>query len=74
MKTSNLGLEPICIVVGSARINDICEKELQLIHEKGLRLGLNPQAVNEVLLKMNDFPNKMLPREMLISIFKTFHN
>lgn len=52
----------------------IDEKELYYIKNLGIRLGLNPLAVAEVLDTMYDYPNRVLPPEKLISIFRTFHN
>jgi len=52
----------------------IDEKELYYIKNIGMKLGLNPLAVAEVLDTMHEYPNKMLPPEKLISIFRTFHN
>ncbi len=50
------------------------EEELEYIKDLGMRMGLHPMATNEVLRIMNDFPNRIVPPEKLISIFKTFHN
>jgi hypothetical protein len=50
------------------------EKQLYLIKNLGIRMGLNPLAVAEVLDTMHKYPNMMLPPEKLISIFRTFHN
>ncbi len=49
-------------------------KQLNLIKDLGIRMGLNPSAVAEVLRIMTNYTNSMLPPEKLISIFKTFHN
>lgn len=48
--------------------------EIEYIKQAGIKLGLNPLATNEVLNKMNDFPNKIVPPDVLINIFKSFHN
>ncbi len=53
---------------------EIDEKELYNIKNLGMKLGLHPLAVAEVLEVMHEYPNKMLPPERLISIFQTFHN
>jgi uncharacterized tellurite resistance protein B-like protein len=50
------------------------EEELEYIKDLGIRMGLHPTATNEVLRIMNDFPNRIVPPEKLIAIFKTFHN
>lgn len=48
--------------------------ETQYIIEAGIRMGLNPLATNKVLEEMNDYPNKVIPTERLIEIFKLYHN
>lgn len=50
------------------------EDEIKYIKDLGMRMGLHPMATNEVLKVMNDFPNRIVPPEKLIAIFKTFHN
>jgi len=54
--------------------NIIDENELSYLRQLGIRMGLHPMASEEVLRIMNDFPNKIVPAEKLIQIFKTFHN
>jgi hypothetical protein len=54
--------------------NLIDENELSYLRQLGIRMGLHPMASDEVLRIMNDFPNKIVPTEKLIEIFKTFHN
>lgn len=53
---------------------DTNEKEISLIKNLGMRLGLNSLAIAEVLKVMHQFPNKVIPPDILISIFKTYHN
>lgn len=48
--------------------------ELNYVREAGIRMGLNPMATNEILRIMNDYPNKVVPTERLIEIFKLYHN
>ncbi len=50
------------------------EDEIKYIKDLGMRMGLHPMATNEVLKVMSDFPNRIVPPEKLIAIFKTFHN
>lgn len=52
----------------------IDEAEILYIKDLGMRMGLHPMATNEVLKVMNDYPNKVVPHEKLIQIFRTFHN
>lgn len=48
--------------------------ELDFLRDIGIRLGLNPMATNQVLTVMNDYPNKVIPSEKLIEIFKKQYN
>lgn len=50
------------------------KEEIEYIKQAGIKLGLNPLATNEVLSRMNNYPNKILPPDVLIGIFKSFHN
>lgn len=50
------------------------QEELDYIKQLGIRMGLHPMATNEVLRIMNDYPNKVIPPDKLIEIFKTYHN
>jgi len=52
----------------------VTEIELNHVREIGIRMGLSPQATNEVLEAMNTHENGMLPPEVLIGIFKKQHN
>jgi len=53
---------------------DTDSKELLIVKNFGLRLGLSQEAVNKVLSVMNNYPNKLIPPDVLVSIFKTQHN
>ena len=53
---------------------EIDDKELEYIKDLGIRMGLHPLATEEVLIIMNEYPNKIVPPEKLIQIFKTYHN
>jgi len=48
--------------------------ELEFIKDIGIRLGLNPMATNQVLTRMNEYPDKVIPPEKLIEIFKEQYN
>lgn len=49
-------------------------EELDYIRNLGMRMGLHPMATNEVLNRMNKYPNKIIPPDVLLAIFKTFNN
>jgi len=50
------------------------EKELIHLKNIGIRIGLNPNATNKVLEVMNNYPNKVIPADTLIEIFKENYN
>ena len=49
-------------------------KELLIAKNFGLKMGLSQEAVNRVLKIMDNYPNKVVPPDVLIDIFKTQHN
>jgi len=55
---------------------DIETSELEVVFLKdiGIRLGLSPKATNKVLAEMNNYPDKVIPPERLIEIFKEQYN
>lgn len=54
--------------------NEITQKELVRLHNFGLRMGLSHEAINRVLDLMDSFPNKIIPPDFLIDIFKVQYN
>jgi hypothetical protein len=50
------------------------EKQIRLIKELGIKMGLNPQATDQVFNIMGNYENKVIPPKTLIDIFKTYHN
>jgi hypothetical protein len=54
--------------------NEITNKELIRLHNFGLRMGLSHESINRVLDLMESFPNKIVPPDFLIDIFKTQYN
>jgi uncharacterized tellurite resistance protein B-like protein len=53
---------------------ETAESELAYMRNIGIRLGLNPIATSKVLDAMDDYPNKIVPPERLIEIFKEHYN
>jgi hypothetical protein len=49
-------------------------KQLIKIHNFGLRMGLGHESINRVLDLMSVFPNKNVPADFLIDIFKVQYN
>ena len=53
---------------------DITDRELMRLHNFGLRMGLGHESINKVLDLMESFPNKIIPPDFLIDIFKIQYN
>ncbi len=53
---------------------EITNKELVKLHNFGLRMGLSHESINRVLDLMESFPNKIVPPDFLIDIFKVQYN
>ncbi len=48
--------------------------EIRRLHDIGLSMGLPPSAIEQVLSIMHKYPNKVVPPEVIISIFKAHYN
>ena len=48
--------------------------EVDFLKDIGIRLGLSPKATNKVLAEMNNYPDKVVPPDRLIEIFKEQYN
>lgn len=48
--------------------------EIKRLHNIGLSMGLPPSAIEQVLSIMHKYPNKIVPPEVLINIFKAYYN
>jgi hypothetical protein len=48
--------------------------EIEFLKDTGIRIGLNPMATNRVLAEMNNYPDKVIPPEKLIEIFRENYN
>jgi len=44
------------------------------LYNFGLRMGLSHESITKVLYLMGSFPNKIVPPDVLIDIFKTQYN
>ncbi|RLD33801.1 MAG: TerB family tellurite resistance protein [Bacteroidetes bacterium] len=53
---------------------EISENEKHYIRDVGIRMGLNAQAIEEVLVAVKQYPNGSIPPKVLIDIFTKFHN
>lgn len=50
------------------------EKEIEAIKNYGLTMGIRPTAIELVLTKMEEYPDKIIPSQELIAIFKKYYN
>lgn len=50
------------------------ELEISRLHNMGLGLGLPPSAIEQVLTIMHQYPDKIVPPDILIAIFKAHYN
>lgn len=50
------------------------KKEINTLYNIGLNMGLPPAAISQVLEIMHRYPNKIVPPDVLINIFKAHYN
>lgn len=48
--------------------------EINQLHNIGLRMGLPPSAIEQVLSVMHQYPNKIVPPQVLLDIFRAYYN
>ena len=48
--------------------------EVSRLHNIGLGMGLPPSAIEQVLAIMHEYPNNVIPPDVLINIFKAHYN
>lgn len=53
---------------------NISDKDLRKLYNFGLRMGLSHEAISKVLHVMESFPDKIVPPDFLIEIFKIQYN
>ncbi|PLB20725.1 MAG: hypothetical protein TRG1_293 [Flavobacteriaceae bacterium FS1-H7996/R] len=54
--------------------SDNNSKNVIKLYNFGLRMGLSHESITKVLYLMESFPNKIVPPDVLIDIFKTQYN
>ena len=54
--------------------DDNSSNEVIKLYNFGLRMGLSHESITKVLYLMESFPNKIVPPDVLIDIFKTQYN
>lgn len=50
------------------------KKEINTLYNIGLKMGLPPVAIGQVLEVMHKYPDNVVPPEVLIDIFKAHYN
>ena len=50
------------------------EKELTALKNFGLKMGIRPIVADQILKKMNNYEDKLIPAEELLKIFKIYYN
>lgn len=50
------------------------QKELEALFNIGLKMGLPPPAMSRVLAVMQNYPDQLVPPEVLIDIFRAHYN
>ena len=48
--------------------------ELNKLHGIGMRMGLSPAAIDQVLSIMHQYPDNIVPPEVLLDIFRASYN
>lgn len=56
------------------QIQDYQSQSVVKLYNFGLRMGLSHEAITKVLDLMESFPNKIVPPDVLIDVFKTQYN
>ena len=54
--------------------NEQHKKEIEKLHNIGLWMGLPPSAITLVLEVMHQYPNKVVPTDVLLRIFRAHYN
>lgn len=50
------------------------EKEIISIRNFGIKMGVRPGVLDQILLQMEQYEDKIIPSEELIKIFQTYYN
>ncbi|MDX1315479.1 MAG: TerB family tellurite resistance protein, partial [Eudoraea sp.] len=50
------------------------QREVEKLYNLGLHMGIPPGAIQQVLMIMHQYPNKIVPPDVLIKIFKAHNN
>jgi uncharacterized tellurite resistance protein B-like protein len=50
------------------------DKEVEVVKNFGLKLGIRPAAIDRILIRTQQYENRVIPSEELIQIFQTYYN
>lgn len=50
------------------------EKEVTVIRNFGLKMGIRAGVFDQILLQMGQYKNKIIPSDDLVKIFRTYYN
>ncbi|TDI73353.1 MAG: TerB family tellurite resistance protein [Bacteroidetes bacterium] len=53
---------------------EVHEKEIIVLRNFGLKMGIRPGAIDQILIKMNDYEDKIIPIQELLNIFRAHYN
>ena len=54
--------------------NETHEKEIVAVRNFGLKLGIRPGVLDQILQRMETYDNNVIPTEELMKIFQTYYN
>ncbi len=54
--------------------NEVHPKELMALKNFSLQMGIRPNVADQILKKMDQYPNHTVPAEELLEIFKMYYN
>ena len=50
------------------------DKEILVLRSFGLKMGIRPGAIDQILQTMDQYEDKIIPAQELIKIFQTYYN
>lgn len=50
------------------------ESEVIALRNFGLKMGIRPGAIDTILMRMNEYEDKIIPSQELIAIFQSYYN
>ena len=50
------------------------DAEVAALRNFGLKMGIRMEIIDQVILRMDKYENKLIPTEELVRIFQTYYN